>query len=256
MDLLDGELLNNKSKTKEFSVQNFHYKDRMYSLIDTPGHQLYIRSLLEGLFQTQPKVVCLVLSSIEHELEESWEKGTVKEDLLLTRSIGCRHLIILWNKTDKSLPSKKMENTVTSFVKSLRFESVDSLLVSGYTGENLIKILELVDRYTESRDMEEKQKTHDKTEQNITLNASFFFGSDLEKLLISKGLQLILHHRTGEYEIEIEDIYSGKDPVIVVRSPAPVKLHVHLQKKILYRFGDKIVLRFRKNTVGFGVILG
>lgn len=251
MDLLDGELLNNKSKTREFSIQNFQYKNKEYSLIDTPGHQLYIRSLLEGLFQTKPKVVCLVLSSIENEFYESWEKGTVKEDLLLTRSVGCQHLIILWNKTDKSIPLKKMENTITSFVKSLRFESVDSLLVSGYTGENLLKIPELVNQYTKAM---EKEELVPQLADNITLNVSFFFGLNQEKPLISKGLQIMLHHSTGEYEVEIEEIYSGKNRVIVIRDSTPVKLYIHLQKKISYRPGDKIVLRFQKNTIGFGIV--
>lgn len=253
MDLLDGEVLNNKTKTQEFSIHEFMYNDLKYKLIDTPGHQLYIRSLLEGLFHVNPNVICLVVSCIDTEFNESWERGTVKEDLLLSRSIGCKHLVVLWNKYDLAQPSQSIQNKLNTFCKGLKFNTIDPLFVSGYTGENLLNILEYVSKYSNER--VETKESKENVSNQISVKGLFFLED--KSLLISRGLQFVLHHSSGEYDVEIQAIKDkNQKNIVIVRNNELLEISLNVTNtKINYTPGSKVIFRYQKKTIGFGVIL-
>lgn len=58
LDIYEEEML--KGKTHEFNLINFNYKDQEYELIDSPGHQIFVRSMIQGLSQNVNICVLLV----------------------------------------------------------------------------------------------------------------------------------------------------------------------------------------------------
>lgn len=254
LDVFDGQVLNNKTKTQEFSIHEFSYHGKSLKLIDTPGHQLYIRSLLEGLFHVQPQVVCLVISCLENEFWEAWERGTVKEDLLLTRSIGCRHLVLLWNKSDICAPTAKMEQTLTTFCKGLNFQSVDNLQVSGTTGKNLDKLLDVIVQRSMIANAHVVIPPIFSESKYLNVRGMFFM-DDEKSVLISRGLQFVLHHSSGEYDTEIEKLEQNGKDMHFIRTNDVVKMVLVCHKALPIQKGSRVVFRHQKNTIGFGVLL-
>jgi translation elongation factor EF-1alpha len=253
MDLIDGEVLANKSKTQEFAMCPFQWRNRSFTLVDTPGHQLYIRSLLEALFTIKHLgILCLVVSSLPNEFAEAWEKGTTKENMLLGRSIGCKQLLILWNKTDIQQPTKAMMQQVSSYGNSLRFPKIDSLFVSGYCGDNLLKILDFVPETPPGPLVIPPLLV---SETQLHIEGMFF--QVKATFLVSRGFQCLLHHHTGELEVEIESLHdlTTKKPLVMVRNTNPVRVCFVLMKPITYSIGDRVILRYQKDTIGFGNIV-
>lgn len=259
MDLIDGEILTNKTKTQEFAVCEFDHKDVHFILVDTPGHQLYICNLLSALFHV-PKltVLCLVLSSQSAEFWEAWEKGTSKENLLLGRSVGCQHVILLWNKTDLGQPGNVEMNTVMAFCKSLKFKTIIVRHVSGYTGDGLLEVLNDVAKCAlGSNALCTTTLRSNVSCKQILVNGMFFMTPEMKKqnVLVSRGFQCVLHHASGEYDVELEKLLDDRDkPVLIVRDNHSVKMMWVLGKPIWCSSGDRVIFRHLHMTLGFGVV--
>lgn len=244
MDLIDGELLNNKTKTTDFNVCRFFNQKRScdYTLIDTPGHQLYIRALISGLYHTEINLICIVLSSLSDEFKTSFDRGTVKEDLLLARSVGCKNVLIVWNKIDLAQPTVEMEEAIGDYCKKLRFSTINSVFVSGYCGTNLDSILDYVPLETKViEDLETKDS--DKPELTVCFH-------NIEGELISRGYRCILHHISGEYECEITKINKH----VFIKDSNPKEISVKLNRKCPLSKKDRILLRTGSKTLGFGLV--
>jgi translation elongation factor EF-1alpha len=248
LDKIDGEVLTNKTKTQDFDVCNFSYKEKKYTLIDTPGHKIYIRALVSALFKIPIDIICLVVSSIPKEFEESFDKGTVKEDLQLARSTGCKNLLVLCNKCDIHKDIKTIERKITEYAKKLSYRNIIFLQVSGYTGENLEKIPEIVDKYrTNDKIMEEKEVS-----VNRIFVESIIFS---DEVLITPGYTFILHSKTGEYDTEVQAIGINNKMVKFINKAGQYILKCFIDKKIVTHIGDRVVFRTAdNNTIGFGVI--
>lgn len=242
MDLFDGEILSNKTKTEEFTLCPFTYKNREVVLIDTPGHQLYIRSLISGLYSTKIDLICIVLSSIPSEFIDGFGKGTTKEDLLLARSVGCSNLLIVWNKTDVIKPTIEQESSVQEYVKKLRFKKISTIYVSGYTGENVLNIL---DYLPETREVEEEKKESINSKK-LTIKVCMHTSA-----LVSAGYVCVLHHISGEYSLHISKLKG----VTFVKGNDPVTAKIVLDKNLIGYKGDRIILRKDKDTIGYGYIV-
>ncbi len=65
-----------------------------------------------------PIDLIILISSIKDEYEISFDKGTVKEDILLTRSVGCDRLLVLWNKCDIVKAITEMKEVLYKWCKS------------------------------------------------------------------------------------------------------------------------------------------
>lgn len=253
MDMIDGEILNNKTKTVDFEVCNFSYKDKKYNLVDTPGHKIFIRSLVSGLFKIKLDLICLVVSSIPKEFEESFEKGTVKEDLLLARSTGCKNLLVLCNKCDLHNDTKKIESKVKEFSKKLAYKNIEFLPVSGWTGQNLPKILEVVDKYRSVN--EDKKECKEILTDKILVETLFFI--DTDDILISSGYTFVLHSKNGEYDTEVMLIKDKDKNVHFINSKknGQYLIKLFIEKKMITDIGDRVVFRSADNhTLGFGVV--
>lgn len=248
MDLIDGEILNNKTKTQDFDICKFDYENKNYTLIDTPGHKIFIRALVSALFKIKLDCICLVVSSIPKEFNESFDKGTIKEDLLLARSTGCKNLLVLCNKTDVHSNIKNIQKTIDEHAKKLSYKNIEYLSLSGYTGENLLKILSHVDKVKDKTENKESKYT---LVDKVFIETLIFLDDCEDKKLLTPGYKFILHSKTGEYDTEIVAIKDNK----FINKSGQYLIKCSINKKIETHIGDRVIFRTADNyTIGFGVI--
>lgn len=245
LDIYEDEKEFGKTKTHEYSDYDFNYNDRNYTLIDTPGHLIYIREMISALFSKPIDLIVLVISSLEEEFNTSFIKGTVKEDLLLARSVGCDKLLICWNKCDLNKCSVEMKESLENWCKKLRYKRIDHLDVSGYHGDNILNILDYVDE-RKVVDVSLDEFVEDK----LKLNCALYLPGGV---VLSSGFICIMHHINGEYEIEVKNITSKKK--IIIGSGEVCEMVVKTDRKLKFSKGDKIILRKDKNTIGYGKII-
>lgn len=253
MDMIDGEVMTEKTKTQEFALIPFEWQDEKYTLIDTPGHFSLIRRMIAGLFElsTVPTFV-LVLSSVAHEFQEAWDKGTSKENVLLGRSAGCAHLIVAWNKSDLSIATN-CRPQVDQYVKPLRFKTVTHLSVSGYQGEGLLALLDLVKQQPQPQPPLPRNQDDISTSGLWMIQASFLVEHHPD-VLVTPGFACVCHHQTGEYTVEIVKLSIQNRSIRVVNS-SPVKCAVLCSPELSGRPGDRLIFRTALATVGFGVLM-
>jgi sulfate adenylyltransferase subunit 1 (EFTu-like GTPase family) len=263
LDTCEEEQESGKTKTHDYSYYDFEYapansSTKNYTLIDTPGHLLYIRTLINGLYNpkgTSGKIdlIVLVISSISDEFESSFNRGTVKEDLLLARSVGCSNLLVAWNKTDIVEHSKEHEKQIHDWAKKLHYKTINHLNVSGMTGQNLLEILKYIPRPINEIISEEKKL--EITSDKIRAKVAIYLPSE-ENMIISAGFICILHHKSGEYEVEICKMISTQKNIKFIRDSGTTctLFCICKGKNIIYSDGDKIILRKNKFTIGYGIL--
>lgn len=137
LDIYEEEMA--KSKTHEYSIIPFNYAEKAWTLIDTPGHQSFIRSMIGGIAENNPQTAVVLVSMISNEFEASFiREGMLREHLTLARAIGIKNLVILCNKMDQINWNideyKKKAIEVNKFITKLRFTNVTYLPVSCYQG--------------------------------------------------------------------------------------------------------------------------
>jgi translation elongation factor EF-1alpha len=283
MDLIDGEITNNKSKTQDFNILNFSYpqidssdnpmrdcgisdvsenpKIQTYTIIDTPGHKLYIRALIAGLFKVHLDLVVIVLSNLDQEFSESFERGTVKEDLMLCRSTNCKNLLVLWNKSDLASISLLNKEIFVDYCRKLKFKNIEHLSVSGYVGDGLLDILKIVDKYREV-DANGIVDGISNVVENMNIGVECLLYPPQETL-ITAGYECILHCQSGEYEVVIDAIKNVRnlqaDSSIrvsrIVKSGVPILAKLVSKNKPIQTFiGDRVIFRSFSATLGFGVV--
>lgn len=249
-----------KGKTHEFNTISFAHKDKEYHMIDTPGHKMFVRSLIEGLcaIDSSKIIGCLILSMAKGEFESGWTNGQTKEDILLARACGIEHLIVLVNKMDLVEWSQEVFTqtitTVTPFLKKCRFKTLKFIPISGYYNTNLLSVesswytgkclLDTIDEIS-----------IDVSAKDIPLGLEKFtsFKANFQMItsgIISAGLPCTLHYGGAEYEVTIEKIFSKlfmkEDDIAEVIITATTTI----QRCPTRRF----ILRTDK-TVGFGKVI-
>lgn len=268
-----------KTKTAAFINFDFEFNDKKFRLIDTPGHKIYIRSMIEGLFHSQLRAICLVVSAIEDEFYAGI-RGTTLEDMLLARASGCKNLIILWNKTDVAKPTKTMQELILYEAKMMSWARVQELYVSGYSGEGLFDILDLVEKMPDEKHIELKPlplaqtfncKVIFKTDQLITAgftavmhyaqHANRKWSSEVKRSAdreeqteaqhIEHASRKAQHVEGSEIEFEIEKIKGAR----MIRDTKPYDLVIKTAQPIQLHSKQRIIMRTGSETIGFGAIL-
>lgn len=247
VDTASGVLEHNKTKTVNHTDIDFVFNGKKYKLIDTPGHQIYIRQLAEGLFTFPLNAICLVISSIPKEFYAGFERGTVKEDMLLARSTGCPNLIVLFNKVDLDPPTDEMIELVTSYAKKLRYLQVKVLKISAFSDKNFDSFFECLDGLPEVKRSKLENVTGTKCKANMSFHTSEF---------ITAGYRCNLHSPFGEHQIEIEKLIKNDSPQVMVKGSDPYCIEINFLNKTDYCIGAMIVLRSDTSTIGFGKIIG
>ena len=89
-----------KREVKRMNFRQLNLRDnKSYELVDTPGHQNFVRSMINGI-SSNVNIAIVILSMIENEFEASFNGGMLKEHLVLAKAIGIQNIIIVSNKMD------------------------------------------------------------------------------------------------------------------------------------------------------------
>lgn len=270
LDIYEEE--RSKNKTHEFSSIEFKFNNEEYQLIDTPGHQCFVRSMIEGISSCSSpfsslreekggvNLALVLISMIDNEFESSFERGMLKEHLILARSVGINNLIIVGNKMDainwdKNKYEEKIKK-VQKFVKKLRWNSIQHIPVSAYYGTGLVdskdmpkwynnNLLELINTIPnkEIQVIEDIKQTNEILVNTMILNS-------LENI-ITIGFSFILHYDGYEVDAIINKI-NGK---LFLRSNETCICIIETEKPINSYNNMRVVLRKNNSTIGFGKVI-
>lgn len=261
LDSLEEEQV--RGQTMLFNLVDFEYQEQSYTLVDCPGHQVYVRNLLSGLNATNPAdtIGCLVVSLAPGEYEAGTQGGQTLEDLLLLRAVGIQQLIVLLNKIDAVSADRitEVKSSIMMHVRRMGFPVVQYHEVSGYSGQGLPEFLTLLKKMHTSRKIAPTlPEPTGRTE--ITVRLKLLFDQSIN-LLFTPGLDVIMHYGSQEYQVELvagslRDVngkvipFARNDQVITValRSlPAGSTMTVAT--------GGRVLLRREQNTLAFGQVL-
>ncbi len=262
LDIYEEEQL--KGKTQEFNTVDFNYQDKKYQLIDTPGHKKFIRSMIEGISE-DVNIAILLVSMIDNEFEASFERGMMKEHLILARAVGIEYLIVVANKMDvidwDEKKCKSKIKTITKYlVKNLKLkrENLSVVPISAFDGTGLVDMNGMPDWYKGKSflktldDIPDKKRDQPKNlvveTTRIICDVTILY---TKKSVVSLGFIGIVHFNGKESEFVVEKIKGKK----FLRSGDDSKCILSLPKKENFCIGMRIILRKDDYTLGFGTVI-
>lgn len=132
-------------KTIEVGRAYFETEKRRYTILDAPGHKMYVSEMIGGA--SQADVGILVISARKGEYETGFEKGgQTREHALLAKTQGVNKMIVTINKMDDPTVNWSQERydqcvkNLSNFLKAIGYnvkEDVIFMPVSGYSGAGL-----------------------------------------------------------------------------------------------------------------------
>ena len=128
----------NDGKTIEVGKAYFETDKRRYTILDAPGHKMYVSEMIGGA--SQADVGILVISARKGEYETGFEKGgQTREHALLAKTQGVNKIIVVVNKMDDSTVGwsrKDIKNVPLSWVLSLK--GIDMPKMISFTCQYLV----------------------------------------------------------------------------------------------------------------------
>ena len=131
-------------KTIEVGKAYFETEKRRYTILDAPGHKMYVSEMIGGA--SQADVGILVISARKGEYETGFEKGgQTREHALLAKTQGVNKIIVVVNKMDDPTvgwAEDRYKDCITklgTFLKGIGYAKDDIIFmpVSGYTGAGI-----------------------------------------------------------------------------------------------------------------------
>ncbi|GMM31863.1 ribosome dissociation factor GTPase [Martiniozyma asiatica (nom. inval.)] len=134
----------NDGKTIEVGKSYFETDKRRYTILDAPGHKLYVSEMIGGA--SQADVGVLVISARKGEYEAGFERGgQSREHAILAKTQGVNRLVVVINKMDDATVGwsedryKECISKLGMFLKGVGYAKDDVVYmpVSGFTGAGL-----------------------------------------------------------------------------------------------------------------------
>ncbi|AJU83816.1 Sup35p [Saccharomyces cerevisiae YJM1443] len=135
----------NDGKTIEVGKAYFETEKRRYTILDAPGHKMYVSEMIGGA--SQADVGVLVISARKGEYETGFERGgQTREHALLAKTQGVNKMVVVVNKMDDPTVNWSKErydqcvSNVSNFLRAIGYNiktDVVFMPVSGYSGANL-----------------------------------------------------------------------------------------------------------------------
>ncbi|RKP30046.1 hypothetical protein METBISCDRAFT_17188 [Metschnikowia bicuspidata] len=134
----------NDGKTIEVGKACFETEKRRYTILDAPGHKMYVSEMIGGA--SQADVGILVISARKGEYETGFEKGgQTREHALLAKTQGVNKIVVVVNKMDDTTVNwseERYKDCITklgAFLKGVGYSKDDVVFmpVSGYSGAGL-----------------------------------------------------------------------------------------------------------------------
>lgn len=260
--LLDSGNERLNGKTQESISIDINHKNQTLEMIDVPGHKKYISEMIEGT--SKANVAVLVISAKKGELE-SGLKGQTYEHLILSRSLGIKHLIVAVNKMDHDsvIWSEKIYDDiklqVTNLVSELKFCSINFVPISALDGTNIVSskndqkpLLDIIC---------DVDKNNIEKINNIYKNIKKFKAGCIfvnVENLISIGYECVLHSYDGNKSIVTEcEIIKiiGKSFITSKDTLKPKFIQVEIEINKECDLGSLIILRNGDNTIAMGRII-
>ena len=273
----------NRGVTEQSNIIDISYNNISYQIIDTPGHKIYIKEMIETLSMHNDATVCVLVSCIENEFNTSMNEGTTKEDILLARGCDIKNLVILINKIDTydlddvEKVKKNYDNiinTINNFAGKLGFNSINYVPISGYEGWNLVKPNDKINDILKPKHQTLIECINSiKQNFNKEKDAKHFLSERIEKnkikvqlnilninSIITTGYKCILHivdnneisQIEGEFMV-ITDLQKNKKQFINNGDKVLVGLKLNDSLKVYE--GNRIIFRNNDYTIGFGKIM-
>ncbi|XP_063901829.1 eukaryotic peptide chain release factor GTP-binding subunit ERF3A-like isoform X1 [Zophobas morio] len=134
-----------KGKTVEVGRAHFCTENKKFTILDAPGHNLYISQMISGV--SQADIGILVISARRGEFEAGFERdGQTREHALLAKTAGVRFMVVLVNKMDdisvewSSQRYNEILEKLVPFLKKFGYvngRNAYFIPCSGLTGANL-----------------------------------------------------------------------------------------------------------------------
>lgn len=266
--------------TIEANEVEFTYQNNKYKLIDTPGHKLYIRHLIEAIYRNSSHatsehgniVGVLVLSAISGDIAAATSSGQIKEDILLLRAIGVDSLVVAINKLDKFInPTDarsafdSAKSSISNILKLARFKNVAYAACSGLEGTGIIDVNgSFTDIPPLIDSINTLSVTHNLPIDNLSLPKTVnTFTAEIFILncnIFSAGYTGIIHMKQGEYTFTIQNLEkilsdksSRKSPFI--KSGERGLVTISIDNYVTANSKDRIVLRNNDSTIAYGVVI-
>lgn len=254
-----------RGKTTEYSAVSFDYNQETYTMLDCPGHGIYIRSTIEAIYE-DVKIACFVVNIVE--FESGFNQGSAKEHLILARAVGVEHIIACVNHMDMANWSEESFNEtkakLDNFLKQLRFKSVQYVPVSGYLGVNIVqRDSNHMPWYRGDSLMEMIVKIKVESELNVPIpfaSESLVFKFHILKCksLVCDGYQCIVHIDKKECEVELLGVIKlGSGPVrTYAKAGDTIKcqlIFLNNDRPITIQ-KNRFVLRSGDYTIGYGIL--
>lgn len=251
-----------RGKTISYNLVPFDYEGQAFVLVDCPGHQIYVRSLIAGLNATSPAetIGCLVVSLAVGEYESGMGGGQTREDALLLRAVGITELVVVLNKVDLVDPEtpryKKIQFEMELYIKKLGFRTVKFHATSGYYGTGLVELLSLL-KSMAPKPIGVTNLVEIEPTKKITIQARLIYDETVT-LLFSVGLQFILHCGSVEYQVTVRKLKDSKATKTLpyALNGAVITIGVQCDQPFQVRVGSRVILRTGERTIGFGVVKG
>ncbi|CDK25395.1 unnamed protein product [Kuraishia capsulata CBS 1993] len=134
----------NDGKTIEVGKSYFETDKRRYTILDAPGHKMYVSEMIGGA--SQADIGILVISARKGEYEAGFEKGgQSREHAILAKTQGVNRLVVVINKMDDPTVNWSNERytecitKLAAYLKGVGYgkNEVVYMPVSGYTGAGL-----------------------------------------------------------------------------------------------------------------------
>lgn len=131
-------------KTIEVGKAYFETEKRRYTILDAPGHKMYVSEMIGGA--SQADVGILVISARKGEYETGFERGgQTREHALLAKTQGVNKIVVAVNKMDDPTVNwseqryKECTTKLGMYLKGIGYNKDDIVYmpVSGYTGAGL-----------------------------------------------------------------------------------------------------------------------
>lgn len=269
LDIYEEEMT--RGKTHEYVEIEINLNGEKVSLIDTPGHQSFVREMINGI-SCQVKSAIVMVSMIDNEFEASFNNGMLKEHILLSRCAGINNYIIVANKMDAiNWDEKKMRDKLDKVYKYLKTigcsdEKIKSVPLDSYEGIGINSLDRMPDWYSGNdlfKNIEnlptpknEAFIKEEKTGNMILANFTLFKVPEMNPV-ISAGFTGIIHY--GGYgnnigkETEVE-IYKIEKSVMI-KTMETKKIVFSMDKSIDLGIKSRIILRHGNDTLGYGTVL-
>lgn len=151
MDKLKDE--RESDQTTDISYRSFETKNKVFTIIDAPGHRNFVRNMITGASQADAAV--LVISAAPGQFEAGVKSsditrseigGQTREHAALAFTLGIKQLVVATNKMDTVGYDKRRFNeireAITSMLKTIGYSNADQFAyvpIAAFTGENIMK---------------------------------------------------------------------------------------------------------------------